>query len=285
MSPSLTSILLLSAALAALAADPLPDKSRYNLFNPTPPMRMREMSTDRPDKTESAYTLDAGHFQLEMDLINYGYDKHNPDRDGKLVRTWGIAPINLKVGLLNNLDMQFLMEPHTYERTSDPAEGVSKKRGFGDLVTRVKWNLWGNDGGATAFALMPYLKLPTNQDQLGNHHVEGGLIAPLAVELPGGWGMGLMTQLDLVRDTTSRGNHPEFVNTITLGHDIIGDLGGYVEFFSSVSTERGSGWVGTVDLGLTYALTKNIQLDAGINIGVTRAADDWNPFIGLSWRF
>jgi len=40
-----------------------------------------------------------------------------------------------------------------------------------------------------------------------------------------------------------------------------------------------------VDFGLTYALTKNIQLDAGINIGITRAADDWNPFVGVSWRF
>jgi hypothetical protein len=43
--------------------------------------------------------------------------------------------------------------------------------------------------------------------------------------------------------------------------------------------------IGTVDAGFTYALTEDIQLDAGVNIGVTRAADDWNPFLGLSWRF
>lgn len=278
---------LMLVSSAALAADAPPDKSQHHLFNPTPPQWLREMSTDRPDKTESPYTVDAGHFQIEMDLVNYSYDKHNPARDGTLVRTWGIAPINLKVGLLNNLDVQFVLQPHTYVHTSDPAAGVSKQRGFGDITTRLKWNLWGNDGGTTAFALMPYLKLPTNQDLLGNGNrsVEFGLIAPLAVELPAGWGMGLMTQLDVVRDTTSSGYHPEFVNTVTFSHDIVGDLGGYVEFFSSVSTERGSSWVGTVDLGLTYALTKNIQLDAGINLGVTRAADDWNPFVGLSWRF
>lgn len=279
------SLLLLTVASAAPAADAPPDKSQFNLLHPTPPQWLREMSTDRPDKTESPYTVDAGHFQIELDLVNYSYDRHNPARDGTLVRTWAIAPLNLKVGLLNNLDVQLVLQPHTYVHTSDPAAGVSRQRGFGDLVTRVKWNLWGNDGGATAFALMPYFKLPTNQDQLGNHSVEGGLIAPLAVELPAGWGMGLMTQLDVVRDTRSSGYHPEFVNTVTFGHDIIGDLGGYVEFFSSVSAERGASWVGTVDLGLTYALTKNLQLDAGINIGVTRAADDFNPFVGLSFRF
>jgi hypothetical protein len=37
------------------------------------------MSTDRPDKTETAYTMDAGHFQMEMDLVTYGRDRHTTD--------------------------------------------------------------------------------------------------------------------------------------------------------------------------------------------------------------
>jgi hypothetical protein len=65
----------------------------------------------------------------------------------------------------------------------------------------------------------------------------------------------------------------------------VGELSGYVEFFSSVSTEDDSEWIGTVDLGLTYGVSADIQLDAGVNIGVTRAADDINPFVGISWRF
>lgn len=275
------------AALSAAAVEPAaaPDKSRFHLFNPVPGEWMREMSTDRPDKTESPFTVDAGHFQIEMDFITYSHDQHNPARDSTLVRSWSVAPINLKAGLLHDVDLQLMLSTYNCVRTDSPTTGVSRQRGFGDITARVKWNLWGNDGGTTAFALMPYVKLPTSQDQLGNRFVEGGLIAPLAVELPAGWGMGLMTQLDFVRDGDGRDYHPEFVNSITFSHDIVGNLGGYVEFFSSLSTERGSSWVGTVDLGLTYALTKNIQLDAGANIGVTRAADDWNPFLGISFRF
>ena len=41
-----------------------PDKSGYNLFNPVPENLMRELSPDRPDKTESPYTVDAGNFML-----------------------------------------------------------------------------------------------------------------------------------------------------------------------------------------------------------------------------
>ena len=58
-----------------------------------------------------------------------------------------------------------------------------------------------------------------------------------------------------------------------------------VEFFSAVSTERDAGWVGTFDAGLIYELAKNILLNTGVNIGVTRSADDWNGFVGLAWRF
>jgi hypothetical protein len=32
-------------------------------------------------------------------------------------------------------------------------------------------------------------------------------------------------------------------------------------------------------------LDKNLQLDAGINVGITSAADRINPFIGISRRF
>jgi hypothetical protein len=75
------------------------------------------------------------------------------------------------------------------------------------------------------------------------------------------------------------------VDSVTFGHQIIGPIGGYAEFFSEVSTENGSRWGGTVDLGVTYSLSKDIQFDAGINLGVTGAADDVNAFSGVTIRF
>lgn len=245
---------------------------------------MRELSTDRPDKTESAYTVDAGHFQIEMDLFSYTHDQESSGGVSTRVNSWAVAPVNLKVGLCNRADLQCVIE--TYNHVEETVAGIkTTQRGFGDITTRLKLNLWGNDGGDTAFAMMPYVKFPSNQDQLGNNAIEGGLICPLAVELPGGFGMGLMTQFDFVEDGDAHGYQPEFVNSVTISHDLVGKLAGYVEFWSSVSTESGSKWIGTIDLGLTYGLTDNLQLDAGINIGVTSSADDWNPFVGFSCRF
>jgi hypothetical protein len=202
------------------------------------------------------------------------------------VETVSIAPMNLKVGLWNNLDFQLVLQTYTSIRTHDRTRGrVQESRGFGDILMRLKVNLWGNDGGATALAVMPYGKFPTNQDELGNDAVEGGVIVPFAAELPYGWSVELMTQFDWLQNGEGGSYHAESVNSISFGHDLIGRLAGYVEFFSVVSAESGARWIGTFDVGFTYGLTEDINLDAGVNVGVTRSADDINPFIGISWRF
>jgi hypothetical protein len=265
------------------------DKSIYNLFNPTPRELMRDMSTDRPDKTESAYTLDAGHFQFEMDVFAFTRDRRNPDNDGTKVDTYTFAGTNLKMGLTNNIDLQFVFEPLTIERSRErDADGVvfhETRQGFGDITTRVKFNIWGNDCGMTALAIMPFFTLPTSEDNLGTDQIEGGIIVPLAVALPYDFSMGVMTEVDFVRNEDEGRYDTVFINTITFSHDLVGNLGAYIEFFSAVNSNKASRWEGTVDLGFTYAFTDDIQLDWGVNVGVTRAAEDINPFLGLSMRF
>lgn len=262
------------------------DKSAYNLFNPTPNSLLRELNTDRPDKTESPYTLDAGHFQIESDLFTFTQDHDTSAGADTLARSWSFAALNLKAGLWDHLDLQVVVETCTRVTTEDRiANRTTQQSGFGDITLRLKANCWGNDGGTTAFGVMPFVKLPTNQDHLGNDEVEGGLILPFAIGLPADWDMCLMTEVDFMADAAGAGHHPEFINTITFGHDLVGTLGGYIEFFSAVSTDDAAAWIGTLDLGLTYGLGANMQLDAGVNLGITEAADDVNPFLGFSIRF
>src|SRR5258705_12315085 len=81
------------------------DKSQYNLFNPAPRELMREMATDRPDRTESPYTVDAGHYQLEIDVFSYALARYNGIPGDQRFEALAIAPINIKAGLLNNMDV------------------------------------------------------------------------------------------------------------------------------------------------------------------------------------
>ena len=243
---------------------------------------MRELCPDRPDKTDSPYTLDAGHFQLEMDFANFTSDK----KDGVTTRAWNIAPFNLRAGLLHDVELQFLFDSYEDVRTEDHVAGTTiAQSGIGDLTARLKINLWGDDGGTTAFGLLPFVKFPTSTDELDNHVVEGGIGFPLALKLPGDFDLGFETVVACLRDGSDANYHADFINSITCDHSIVGKLSGYVEFFGELSMENHSSWVGTVDIGLEFLVSENVQLDCGCNFGVTPAADDFNPFAGITLRF
>ncbi len=258
-----------------------PDKSGYNLFNPVPENLMRELSPDRPDETESAYTVDAGHYQLEMDFVNFTYDR----TDGTTTKTWEVGDFNFKAGLLNDVDVQFDYDNYLNVRTEDGSGNSTTQSGFGDFTTRLKVNLWGDDSGRTAFALLPYVKFPTSTDDLGNNAVEGGVIFPLSVSLLYDFDLSLETAASYIKNEDDDGYHEEFIASASVDHQIIGKLSAFLEFFSNFSTESHAGWVGTVDTGLEYLVTKNVQFDCDCYFGVTPAAADYNPFCGITVRF
>jgi len=264
------------------AVPPLPDKSNHTLWNPTPVTLMRDLSTDRPDATESPYTVDAGHWQAESDLLARGRDHDTADGADTVATAWLFSTVNFKIGLTNRIDLQTVVEPYTRITTEDRAAAAkTSQNGFGDITSRLKINLWGNDGGDTAGALMPFIKWPVAGHKLGNGSVEGGLIFPVAFTLPAGWNLGVMTEIDMVRNEADSGYTADWTNTATISHDIAGRLGGYLELTSTVTH---GGDLATFNCGVTYALNENVQLDAGTNLGITRASEDVVLFFGLSVR-
>ena len=272
------------APAQAPALLPATDKSAFTLANPTPRSLLRDLSTDRPDTTESPYTVDAGHVQVELSFIDLARDRRNADAQTR--RTVAAAPVLLKLGLLNSVDLQIGLDPYTFERTTDrPTGTTTRAEGFGDTLVRLKVNVWGNDGGDTALAFMPFITLPTAARGLGGDHIEGGLIMPLAVALPGEWSLGLMAEVDLVRAESGDRYVVDFVHTATISHALIGDLAGYLEYAGFATLTRGTEYRASANLGLTYALSSDAQLDAGVRLGLTSAADDLGLFAGLSVRF
>jgi len=265
-------IVFLIAAVPAAA--PGGDKAGYHLFNPTPRALMRDLSTDRPDTTESPISVDAGHVQVEMSFFEYTRDRSTDVYD--------IAPMNLKVGLTNFADLQLVLQPYVaIDSPGDTAEG------FGDTQLRLKINLWGNDGGATALAVMPFIQFPTGDSDVGASKVEGGLIVPFSIELPAQFGLTVMAELDCVRDAADDGYRLDFVHTAAVGRDIVGPLGGFIEYIGVQpfdSDDNANDYLALIACGCTYALSPDIQLDAAVQFGLTDAADDFLFRTGISFR-
>lgn len=251
------------AAAPALAAEP----------------RLRDLATDRPDKTESPITVDGGHVQIEMDFVTYTRDR---SRQGRVEQV-SAAPLNLKLGIGHTADLQLLVEPYLSRREQAAAGGRrANTSGFGDVTVRYKQNLVGDDGGRTAVALMPFVTLPTAARGLGVDRMEGGLIVPVSTKVFG-LDLGLMSEIDLVSD--GRKYIPSAIHSATLGFDLGPQWGLYTEVYTEQSFAQRAATVVTFDAGLTFRPAADIQFDLGVNLGVTSAADDVMAFVGLSRRF
>src|SRR5438105_1997846 len=98
---------------ASGADEPKPDKSIYNLFHPTPAGFMRDMDTDRPDATESIHTVDAGHFQIEAGIFAFTLNDHGSTHE----KQYDIGNTNYKIGLLNFLDFQAVVDSYVIDKT------------------------------------------------------------------------------------------------------------------------------------------------------------------------
>ena len=267
---------------ATSQSTPAPDKSQYTLFNPTPVELRRGYNTDRPSKTDSPFTIDAGVFQIETDVLNWtlDYDK------GIRVRTWIIGNSNFKLGLTNWMDLQVFPQFYVDTRTSGPAFGKLREQdGFGDTTVRLKINLIGNDGGKLIIGFVSSVKIPTNTDHFANHVWEPGFGLPINYSLPWGFTAFGQTRIDILDQTHSSNMRVQWQNPVGFTRAIIGKLSGYAEFYDAVSTGRNHPWVGTADTGLIYQLTPNASVDVDSFFGLTPSAPDYNLFAGFGLRF
>jgi hypothetical protein len=274
-------------SLSAAAAEdaPPPDKSQYTLFNPVPDDLMRSFSTDRPTKSNSPYTVDAGHFQYEADIVNWTYDRYNSAHT--TASNFLVGDPTLKVGLTQNTDFEMALALINFNESHNRIAGAhNTASGFGDVFGRVKFNMFGNDGGDYALAITPYVKAPTAAHNVGNDHWEGGGYVPFQVALPDDWSLTLMSQLDILENAALNGYHTNYQNLVNISHPVFADnVTGYVEFWSDVDNDRNTPPQYTLDFAAAWTVKDNLQLDVGINVGLNKAANDAQPYIGISQRF
>src|SRR5262245_26243625 len=122
-------------------AEPPPDRSQYNIFNPTPDDALRDFAPDRPTKATSPFTVDGGRYQLETDLTIYTYDYSNSANT--TTRTWTVLDPTLRVGLTSDIELDIISSGfYNNVKTTDRAAGTSQtNQGFGDITLRSKFNL------------------------------------------------------------------------------------------------------------------------------------------------
>jgi hypothetical protein len=235
---------LLTGAVVLLAAGgtaTAQDRARYTLFNPTPDDLLRDLTTDRPDISETPFTIDAGHIQVESTLFGYARGR---DDEGAIVETYEIAVTNVRIGLTNDLEAGFVWQPYGIVRTMRPDPlGTLSQSGIGGLQLRGKINLWGNDTygkpGSTALALLPFATFPTDRGNgISPEFVEAGLVVPFAVKLTDKFGLSINAGAAHIRTDATTGYHTEFLGSASLSYEWSDTFGTYYEAYLCLLLRR-----------------------------------------------
>jgi hypothetical protein len=251
----------------------------FSLFHPVPKTQMREMETDRPDITESPFTVDAGHFQYETDLVRMTRERS----DSKQTNTLQINQANLKIGITGSTAIQIGLQSYAREKETDLASGQQTiGHGIGDLTLRFKQNLMGNDKGNFAVAVLPYVKFPTSKydDQ---SRFEGGLIVPMQFKLPPEWKLGIQVEGDRLKDEDDQAMHTELLQSLTISHALFKDFDGIAETYYTYDFKAHQ-WSNFLNAAVQLDVAKDVKLDAGLNYGIQKTAPK-HYFIGASCRF
>lgn len=195
--------------------------------------RLRPLTTDRPDLTESPFTVNADHIQVETNLV--GFARSRTDPDGVRQESFEFATTNVRVGLTHNSELNVSWQPygvvnlHLRGRTPN-----GRQTGVGSLQLRAKVNLFGNDTfdqvGDMALAVLPFVTLPTDDNNgISVSDVEGGIIVPFAIVLPHNFGLGLNAGISAVHSGGAAGYDAEVFLSAALAYEWTARFGTYYE--------------------------------------------------------
>lgn len=253
-------------------------QKKHSLLHPVPIDSLRDMETDRPDVTESPYTVDAGHIQFETDLVRLVTEKSKSQQ----TRTLLINQINVKIGITNSTALQIGFETYGRKNEKDLESGTTETtNGHGDLSLRIKQNLVGNDDGNFALALLPYVKFPTSKyDE--ESKIEAGLIVPMVYKLPGDWKLGFQLEVDRLKDQDQQTMHTEFLQSLTISHPLMKGIDGIAETYYTYDF-KAHHWSNYINAAIQIEVMKDFKLDAGLNYGIQHSAEK-HYFLGAAFR-
>lgn len=270
---------------AVHANDANSSAAAYSLFDPVPDDQMRPFCTDRPTKGTGPCTVDAGHIQIESDILNVTFQ----NSDGVVTDTYVYTSPNVKLGITNDVDVELNVSPFVDVQIHDHRTGQrSEISGFGDMFLRVKTSLVGNGAGSFSAAFDPYVKLPTAPIGVGNGAVEEGAVVPLQFALSNVWSLSVVPEVDVLKNADDNGRHAAGVVAIGITRALSAQLGATAEYWINEDGEpQDTITQESFDVAVTWQPpgTTDLQFDAGANFGLNANTPAVQIYFGISHRF
>lgn len=232
-----------------------------------------ELSTDRPDQTESPSLLRKGNFQIESGFF---YE----DRERENIRTQPLTYKStlLRYGLLRNLEMRLGADLVRVEEEITDKGVTSYGTGWTPLLVGAKVGIAGDNGILPEIGLLVHLHLPFSASKEYRPERTG-------VDFRFAFSHKINSRSDLSYNVGAKWLDDDaeatYIYTVAYGYEVLPSFTLFAEVYADIPEEGRAEhqW----DTGLTYLLQKNLQLDAFIGSGI-ESPQQFAVGAGISYR-
>jgi hypothetical protein len=256
-----------AVALLALAA-PLAAQDFSGLKEPINPAR--------PDFTTGPSLVEPGHLQIES---GYTFTKMGAESAQTL------GEILLRYAVDDRWEGRLGL--NSYERI-DPGMGERRVSGFQDPFVEVKVRL--NDAaaehrspGVPALGLLVQTTIPVGARALTADVWQPRAALALHWDLPANW--SLESNLGGARLADGSQRFDQLFASLAAGIQHNEKVGGFLEGYALSRESAGGEATEYADVGLSYLLSNDLQLDIRVGTGLARPHPNWFTGLGASVRF
>lgn len=241
----------------------------------------RDLCTDRPGLGTPACTVQPGKVVVETALADWALDKSAGTRSDTVL----VGDTLVRIGVGERIELQVGWTPFGYSRERAGAI-VDKASRSGDVTLGAKFNFAHPDGSGFSVALQPQVTLPTGRRPIGAGDWGASFILPISYDLSDTVQLQASPELDAAVDDDGDGRHTAYGGTVGLGVSLNDAVNAALE--AQVIRDRDPAGHSTQAYGglsVAWQTSADFQFDAGANLGLNRASDDFEIYAGLSKRF
>jgi len=233
-----------------------------------------DLVTDRPDQTESSFTVPLKSLQIETGFI---MEIDKTDLFSQI--SYAYNSTLLRYGLLENLELRLGIEYMGDKITNRLNDDTYRLAGFSPLYTGFKLKVTEENGLKPEIAFLGGLVLPFTAGNEYKPDYSGANIRfafshTLTDRISIGYNLGA--------EWDGETAIPGYFYSFATGIGISDKLGGFIESYGLILENGYKEHM--LDAGFTYLLIQNLQFDLSGGIGINNNAPDSFISFGLSYR-
>lgn len=272
--PSAPRLSQLPLCLALLAWLPMPGQAHAS---------DGAIMTDRPDFVEASEVVGKGRVQFETSFL-VERERSAEERQ----RTYSM-PTLLRVGLSDAVELRIESEGRTVEHSRERASGErATQAGYADSSLGFLWHVLDAEGRLPSLGVLFDTTLPTGSRSLRGKGLRPTLRVVGEWELPGELELGVMPGVTVAHEDENERATPHRTYGlfgIVLDKAFTERLHGLVEVsLPRIAHARHGGTQASFDVGATWLLSKDCQLDTLFSRGLNRRTPYASWTVGLSIR-